>query len=79
MSGDTPFARVSLANDIGVDGQGYKAEEMLKGTYVIDDKGMDDVHASFEMKCFMQALKVPKSKYNGDTVPLMNPEVNMEN
>ena len=56
MSGDTPFARGPLAKDIGIDGQGHKVEEMLKGTYVMDDKGLDDVHASNEMKCFMKAL-----------------------
>ena len=78
MSGDTPFARGPLANDIGVDGHEDKVEEMLQGTYVIDDTGMDDVHASSEMKCFMQALQVPKSKRTGDTVPLMNSEVTME-
>ena len=78
MSGDTPFARAPLADDIGVDGHEDKVKEMLQGTYVMDDKGLDEVHASLEMKCFMQALKVPKSKRNGDTVPLMNSKVNMK-
>ena len=79
MSGDTPFARGPLATDIGVDGEGDKVEEMLKDTYVMDDKGLDDVHASVEMTYFMKALQVPKSIYNGNTVPLMNSEVTMEN
>ena len=51
MSGDTPFARGPLANDIGVEGQEDQVEDMLKGTYVMDETGMDAVHASSEMKC----------------------------
>ena len=78
ISGDTPFARGSLATDIGVDGQGDKVEEMLKGTYVLDVKEMDDVHASSELQCFMKALQVPKSKIHGEKVPLMNSEVNLD-
>ena len=78
MSGDAPFSRGSLATDIGVDGQGNKVEEMLKGTYVLDAKGMDDVHASSELKCFLKALQVPKFKLHGEIVPLINFEVNLE-
>jgi hypothetical protein len=52
MSGDTPFARGPLADKIGKDGEGAAVEEMLKGSFVFDTEGMDEVHASKEMTSF---------------------------
>ena len=52
MSGDTPFARGPLTDIIGRDGEGVAVEEMLKGTFIQDTTGLDEVHASKEMKAF---------------------------
>ena len=46
MSRDTPFARGPLADLIGKDGDGMAVEEMLKGTFIHDTTGLDEVHAS---------------------------------
>ena len=57
MSGDTPFARGKLVEKIGLDGKGKTVEEILMGTYTLDDTGMDEVHASAKMKHFCLLLK----------------------
>ena len=72
MSGDTPFARAKLARAIGLDGEGEAVEEMLRGTYTLDDTGMDELHASEEMKNFLDDLKIPISGETHGTTPSLD-------
>ena len=41
MSGDTPFDRGPMAQNIGLDRKSERVEEMLQGTFVRDEKGLD--------------------------------------
>ena len=58
MSGDTPFARGSLAENVGKDGECEGVDEMLKGTYSIDNKDMTPLLASTEMKKFLSSPQI---------------------
>ena len=71
MSGDTPFARGSLSDVVGKDGEGDGAEEMLRGTYTIDTTDMIPLTASYEMKNFINTLKIPTSVVTGGPIPEM--------
>jgi hypothetical protein len=79
MSGDTPFASGPLADQIGKDGEGVAVEEMLKGSFVLDTSGLDEVHASKEMKAFLAALKIPVTKRGAKATPIMNENMTLEN
>ena len=78
MSGDTPFARGDLADDIGRDGEGKGAEEMLRETYTMDNEGMDLMMASTEMNSFLKALKLPNSKLTGGIIPTMSSLITLQ-
>ena len=69
MSGDTPFARGPLSVDVGKDGEGEEVDEMLQGTYSIDNKNMTPLMASTEMKSFIVALKFPTSVVMWGAIP----------
>ena len=79
MSGDTPFARDTLASDIGLDGEGEAVEEMLRGTYTLDETGMDEIHASAEMKHSLAALKIPIFQTTNGPTPTMEVGMTLEN
>ena len=55
MSKDTSFTRGRLITTIDLDGEA--AGEMLKERYDLDTTGMDEIHASEEMKEFLAVLK----------------------
>ena len=40
ISGDIPLAKGSLSDAIGLDGEGATVEEILHGTYNMDEAGM---------------------------------------
>ena len=52
---------------------------MLRGTYTMDDNGMDELHASTEMANFIKALQIPHSTKTGETTPEMSDDINSEN
>ena len=72
MSGDSPFARGKLAEDIGQDEEGEEVEKIIKGTFTVDKEGMDEVQALSEMAGFIKVLKVPLSAKTGKPLPEMN-------
>ena len=71
MSGDTPFARGSLAEAAGKDGESDGVEEMLRGTNTFNSTDMTPLTASFEINSFTTALKVPTSVLTGGPIPEM--------
>ena len=44
---------------------------MLQGTYTLDTEDMDEAHASFEMRNFRLALKIPVAATTGKPGPKM--------
>jgi hypothetical protein len=52
---------------------------MLKGSFVFDTAGLDEVHASKEMKSFLAALKIPVTKRGAKATPIMNDNMTLEN
>ena len=79
MSGDTPFARGPLADQIGKYGKGVAVDEMLKGSFTLDTTGLDEVHASKQMKSFLAALKIPATKRGDKATPVMDENITLEN
>ena len=71
MSGDTPFTRGYIADDVGKDGEEEGVEEMLRGSCSVDNTNMTSLTASSEMKSFITALKVPASVVIGGPIPEM--------
>ena len=71
MSGDTPFARGLVAENVRRYGEGEGVEEMLRGFYSFDHTDMTHLTASSEMKSFITALKVPTSVVTGEPIPEM--------
>ena len=59
MSGDSPFTRGALADEISKDGEGEAVDEILKGSYEMDLRGKDEATSSSEMHSFIKALKIP--------------------
>ena len=78
MSGDSPFARGAIAESIGLDGEGEGTEDMLKGNYKMDTKGLDEVSASSEMHSFIKTLQIPVSDKTGTRVPTMKRDMTVE-
>ena len=79
MSGDSPFARGELADAIGKDDKGKAVDEILKGTFKRDTQGTDGATASSEIQSFIKALKIPISNKKGDTIPLINTDISLQN
>ena len=79
MSGDTPFTRVPLVDQIGKDGECAAVEEMLKGNFTLDTSGMDEVHASKAMKSFLAALKILVTERGNKSTPIMDDNMTLKN
>ena len=71
MSGESPFARGTLAEDIGLDGKGDAVDGILQGKFKRDLSGLDKALASSEMKTFIQALQIPTSIETGKPIKTM--------
>ena len=69
MLGDTPFNKVTPVDDVGRDGGGDRAAEILRVTYNIYTKEIDPVMTSSEMASFLQALQTHISALTGALTP----------
>ena len=68
MSGDTPFATDNFPELIGRNGEREGVKNILQGKFTYGKDGLDDVHASSEMKIFMEALKLLVSAKIGEAL-----------
>ena len=59
ISGDSPFTRRKLVEDIWKDGERTVVDEILKGSYTRDTRGLDEVVSSSEMTRFINTLQIP--------------------
>lgn len=78
MSGESPFTRGQLADEIGRDGEGTAVDELLKGTFERDRSGLDAATASSEMTNSIKALKLPISHKTGITIAEIDGEVSLQ-
>ena len=79
MSGDTPFARGVLAENVGYEGQGEAVDKMLQGAYTIHKESLDEVQASAEMASFIAVIQTHLSTKTGGPVPVMSDDTIAEN
>ena len=63
------FVRGAIADSIRYNGEGPSVDEIIKGTYYMDNNGLDETDTSKEMNRFSKALQTPISKTTGQTLP----------
>jgi len=78
MSSDSPFDRVPLAEEVGLDCEVRGVDDMLQGTFRTDREVLKGAAASSEMKSFIQALQILISKVTGEPVPTMVTEMTVK-
>ena len=78
MSGDSPFARGSISDSIGLDGKGTGVDEMLQGTFITDKEGLNEVSDSSEMQIFIKELQIPLSDTTGNRVSTMDKDMTFQ-
>ena len=71
--------RLILEKAIEKYGEGGRAGEMIKGTFELDNEGLDDFTTSSGMISFIQALKLLKSVKIGQPVHELNIEMTLKN
>ena len=75
MSGNSPFSRRKLAEDIILNSKGEAVEEQLRGTYNMDNNGINKMHASRDMNNFIVVLKIPTSSKIGKPIIKIEAEI----